>query len=131
MIGGKNVLVSAAYNEPGELRILPIQKVATKIQLQTKEMVASISSISYSNHKNDKMVDENSEEEFNTDVIVGFHNGDLEVYSLDSKKTVAKFSLGPERVNITSYRNSHVVVYTSTKQYILSRMIISTKQTKQ
>ncbi len=43
MISGKNVLVTAAYNEPGHLRILPIQKVANKINLQTKEMVASIS----------------------------------------------------------------------------------------
>jgi hypothetical protein len=33
MLRGKNILVSAAYNEPGELRILPIQKVAKKIQL--------------------------------------------------------------------------------------------------
>ncbi len=64
-------------------------------------------------------------------MVVGFYNGDLEVYSLDLKKTVAKFNLGPERVNITSYRNSHVIVYTSTKQYILSRMVVETKQTKQ
>lgn len=60
MLSGNNILVSAAYNELGELRILPIQKVAKKIQLKTKEIVSSLSSISYSREKNDKMVDESS-----------------------------------------------------------------------
>ena len=128
MIGGKNVLVSAAYNEPGELRILPIQKVANKIQLETKEMVASISSISYSSNQN--MVEEGSEEDWNTDIIVGFHNGDLEIYSLDLNRTVGKFHLGPEMVNITNYRNSHVIAYTPTKQYIVSRTVLSNKYIK-
>lgn len=35
MLSNMNVLVSAAYNEPGQLRILPIHKVARKIQLST------------------------------------------------------------------------------------------------
>lgn len=57
MLSGKNILVTAAYNEPGELRILPIQKVAKKILLQTKELVSSISSISYPADKINRMVD--------------------------------------------------------------------------
>ena len=88
-------------------------------------MVASISSISYLNNQN--MVEEGSEDDLNTDIFIGFHNGDLEIYSLSSNTTVAKFNLGPEMVNITSYRNSHVIAYTSTKQFILSRIFLTSK----
>ena len=57
-----------------------------------------------------------------TDLIVGFHNGDVEVFSLDQDKTVAKFNLGSEMVSITSYRPNRVIVDTSSRQYILSRI---------
>jgi len=29
-----------------------------------------------------------------TDLVVGFHSGDVEIYSLDQDKTVAKFNIG-------------------------------------
>jgi hypothetical protein len=73
------------------------------------------------------MVEEGTEDNLNTDIIIGFHNGDLEVYSLNSNTTIAKFNLGSEMVNITSYRNSHVIAYTSTKQFILSKISVSSK----
>ena len=49
------------------------------------------------------------------------------MYSLIEDKTITKFSIGNEMVRIISYREGHVIVYTSTKQFILSRQIDSNK----
>lgn len=49
------------------------------------------------------------------------------MYSLFEDKTIKKFSIGNEMVRTSSYREGHVIVYTSTKQFILSREMDSNK----
>ena len=49
------------------------------------------------------------------------------MYSMVEDKSIKKFSIGNEMVRVSVYREGHVIVYTSTKQFILSREIDSNK----
>lgn len=55
------------------------------------------------------------------DLVVGFHGGNVEIYSLYERKTLARFNVGEEMVNLAAYSVDGVVVYTTRRQFLLLR----------